>query len=64
METHDMGIVDGKTGLWLVGKNLMKTTTCAYYPLTMTDIRVGCLRNKESLKARTIKCGGAQYVVK
>ena len=42
----------------------MRTTTDAYCPQTMVDIRVGCHRSEEDLKPRIRKCRGAQKVVK
>jgi len=41
METHNMGIVNAKTGRWLVGMTLMTTMTTASYPPPMGDSRVG-----------------------
>ncbi|KAJ8431304.1 hypothetical protein Cgig2_018376 [Carnegiea gigantea] len=64
IETHDMAVVDGKTGLVVGGMNWMRTTTDAYYPPTMADTRAGHRRSEESCKPRTRKCSGAQNAVK
>ncbi|KAJ8421055.1 hypothetical protein Cgig2_015015 [Carnegiea gigantea] len=44
MEMHDMGIVDGKIGLVVVGKNWMRTTTGAHYPQQWSTPRLMSLQ--------------------
>jgi len=51
METNEMAVVDGKTGLVVRGINWMRTTTDAYYPPTMAETRAATVEANKVVNA-------------
>jgi len=63
MQTHDMAVVDGKTGLVVGGDELDEDYNRCILPPTMADTQAGHRRSEESRKHRIRNCGDAPNAV-